>query len=306
MFKNNIELTKKAKDNKNEIFTSNWNHSSNYKLNTHNNENILYRNKFFKDTPIRDILLDKNKKFKGVILPSIKTPKLIINRNIVNENKNSKTSPLSKIGNDIIENKNINYEMKNELFTEKTNLFKDIKVNTNSNYINDNTQATTIATNSTKKYNYSNNNNIKNINEDSGKYGMDLITVESTTNNNIIIPILTMRRPVSNVNKGRDDYNNFNENENIIGDNKKNENSRNIENKKLINFCNNSRNKNCKSQEIKGRFNASMKNKPIFNLFPGMQKLLPNYHKIKIEKGMPNIKLVNSLHQKFKNDNNII
>ena len=104
--------------------------------------------------------------------------------------------------------------MKNELFTEKTNLFKDIKVNTNSNYINDNTQATTIATNSTKKNNYSNNNNIKSINEDSGKYGMDLITVESTTNNNIIIPILTMRRPVSNVNKGRDDYNNFNENEN--------------------------------------------------------------------------------------------
>ena len=38
-----------------------------------------------------------------------------------------------------------------------------------------------------------------------------------------------------------------------------------------------------------------MKNKPIFNLFPGMQKLLPNFHKIKIEKGMPNIKLVNSL-----------
>ena len=301
MVKNTIDLTKKVKENKNEILSSNWNHKSNYKLNTHNNENVLYRNKFFKNTPLRDTLLNKNKIVKGIILPDIKTPKLIINRNIINENKHSKTSPLSKIENDIVENKIINCEMKNDLFMEKTNLFKDIKVNTNSNYINDNTQATTIVTNSTKKNNFSKNNNFKSINEDSNQYGMDLITVESTANNNIIIPILTMRPPISNINKGKDVYNNYNGN--IIGDNEKNENIEN--NKKIINFYNNSRNKICKSQEIKGRFYASMKNKPIFNLFPGMQKMLPNFHKIKIEKGMPNIKLVNSIHQKFKNDNNI-
>ena len=62
------------------------------------------------------------------------------------------------------------------------------------------------------------------------------------------------------------------------------------------------RNKNCKSQEVKGRFNASIKNKEIYNFFPimNMQKLIPNFHKIKIEKGMSDIKLGNS----FKNNEN--
>ena len=86
-----------------------------------------------------------------------------------------------------------------------------------------------------------------------------LLVLNLVTNNNIIIPILTMNPPVSNINKGKDVHNNINENENIT---KNNENKEKIESKKeLINFYNNSKNKNCKSQEIKGRFNASMINK---------------------------------------------
>ena len=70
--------------------------------------------------------------------------------------------------------------MKNDLYTEKANLFKDIKINSNYNHINDNIQSTTISINSTKKYIFSKNNNIKNINKDSSQYGMDVISVESS------------------------------------------------------------------------------------------------------------------------------
>ena len=33
-----------------------------------------------------------------------------------------------------------------------------------------------------------------------------------------------------------------------------------------------------------------MKNKEIYKVFLGIQKIMPNFHKIKIEKGMANIK----------------
>ena len=195
-----------------------------------------------------------------------------------------------------------NKEIKNDLFSGKTNFFKNIKLNTNSNYLNDNTQSTTIATNSTKKYSSSKiNNNIQSLNEDTSQFSMGLISGGSTTNNNIIIPILTMRRPASNFNNGGGIIYNFNEKNGI---NKKNENlDNNIE---LINYnkIKNERNKISKSQEIKRRFNASMKNKEIYNIFPGMQKLIPNFHKIKIEKGMSNIGLGNSLNKKISVDYN--
>ena len=78
---------------------------------------------------------------------------------------------------------------------------------------------------------------------------------------------------------------------------------RNVKNE-LIRISQSDRNKVCKSQEIKGRFSASMKNKNINNLFPEMQKFIPNFHKIKIEKGMFNTKLGNSLTKKISFENN--
>ena len=204
--------------------------------------------------------------------------------------------------------------MKNDAFSENTHIFKNIKLNTNSNYLNDNTQTTTIATNSTKKYTFSKVNNKQSLNEDSSQYnvGMGLISAGSTTNNNIIIPILTMRRPASNFNSGGGILQNFNENNNngiILNRKKDSIENNNNDNDELFNLgkFKNLRNKNCKSQEMKGRFNASMKNKEIYNLFPimQMQKLIPNFHKIKIEKGMTNIKLGNSLQNNNDNINNI-
>ena len=241
-------------------------------------------------------------RYKGVILPEIKTPNL--NRENNNDNLNNKiSSHFSKSPNEAF----INKDNKKDLFIGKTNFYKNIKLNTNSNYLNDNTQTTTIATNSTKKYSSSKINNIQSLNEDSSQYSMGLISAGSTTNNNIIIPILTMRRPASNFNNGGGIIHNFNENgNNNIGLNKKCENLEN--NIELLNFSRNrkDRNKICKSQEIKGRFNASMKNKEIYNLFPAMEKLVPNFHKIKIEKGMTNINIGNNLSKKisFEFNNN--
>ena len=53
-----------------------------------------------------------------------------------------------------------------------------------------------------------------------------------------------------------------------------------------------------------------MKNKEVFNILSGVQKLIPNFHKIKIEKGMTsNNKLINSYSKKitydYKSKNNI-
>ena len=288
LLKSRIDLTKKIKGNKNEQISSNWNHSANFKLNTHNNENYYFKNKFLKNTPLRDKVMNDTNRFKGVILPDIKTPNLNPNRD------NNISSNFTKSPNEI--NKN-----KNDLFSEKTNFFKNIKLNTNSNYLNDNTQTTTIATNSTKKYTSSKVNNIQSLNEDSSQFSMGLIPAGSTTNNNIIIPILTMRRPASNFNNGGGMLHNFNEHCNNFGLNKQNENLENNGEIFNISKSKNIRNKICKSQEMKGRFNSSMKNKEIYNLFPGMQKLMPNFHKIKIEKGMFNI-----LNQKlsFEYNNN--
>ena len=300
--RNKNDLITKIKDKKGEEFSSYWNHSSKFKLNTHNNENYFFKNKFSKNTPLRDKLMNDINKYQGVILPEIKTPNL--NRGNNNDNLNNKiSSNFWKSPNEII----INKDIKNN-FSGKTNFYKNIKINTNSNYINDNTQTTTIATNSTKKCSSSKINNIQSLNEDSSQYSMGLISAGSTTNNNIIIPILTMRRPASNFNNGGGIIHNFNENgNNNLGLNKKGENLEN--NIELFNYsrARKERNKICKSQEIRGRFNASMNNKDINNVFPSMQKLVPNFHKIKIEKGMANINLGNTLSKKisFEFNNNL-
>lgn len=307
MLKNRIDLTKKIKENKTEGMTSNWNRSANFKLNTLNNENYLLKNKFIKSTPLRDKLIGDKNNNNRIILPDIKTPNL--HREPVNLNVNNNISYFAKSPQDLFRKHN------NELYSDKTNFFKNIKLNnvvntnTNSNYLSEITQTTTIATNSTKKFISSKINGIQNINEDSSHYGMNLIPGGSTTNNKIIIPMLTIRRPASNFNIGGEAaLQNLNEKDSNIRMNKKTDNIENNNELFQIGNYKNIRNKICKSQEIKGRFNASMKNKEIYNLFPGMQKLIsPNFHKIKIEKGMTNINLGNSLNKKktldFSNNN---
>ena len=311
LLKSRTDFSNKAKDNKIEGITSNWNHASNVKLNTHGNDYYLYKNKFIKSTPLKDKLInDLNKnKMNTIILPDIKTPN-IHRENInlkINNNNNNNISDYSKSPQDIFSKNN------NELYSDNTNIYKNIKINnvisTNNNYLSyNNTPTTTIATNSSKKFISSKIKNNPNLNED--QYGMGLISGASTTNNNIIIPILTIKHPANKFNSGGGMIHNINDKENTIfnsiGINKKTDNNEN--NIDLFNICKykNLRSKICKSQEIKGRINYSMKNKEIYNLLPGMQKLIiPNFHKIKIEKGMTNINLgiplTTKKHTNFQN-----
>ena len=297
LVKNRIDISNNLKENKNILFNSNWNHASNFKLNIHTNENIMHKDKFLKNTPLRDKLTNESNKMRGIILPNIKSP--IFNREIKDLSIN--TPNLTKTPKLIFSN---TIEPKCDYADDRTSFFKNIKINkiinANSNYFSDNTQATTIATNSTKKFNSSKANNMQSVNGDSSQYGMNLISTTSSTNNNIIIPILTMRRPASNFNCGGGILHSFNNNEVKFGKN----NDKNEINCELNNLNNDvKRSKVCKSQEIKGRFSASMKNKNINNLFPEMQKFIPNFHKIKIEKGMFNTKLGNSLTKKISFEN---
>ena len=70
------------------------------------------------------------------------------------------------------------------------------------------------------------------------------------------------------------------------------------------------RNKNINIKEIIKSNNISLKFKEKNNLLSGVQKLIPNFHKIKIEKGMNNNNiLLNSFSRKisydYKSKNNI-
>ena len=149
LIKNRVDISNNIKENKNILFNSNWNHASNYKLNIHTNENILHKDKFLKNTPLRDKLTNENNNMiRGIILPNIKSP--ILNREMKNLTNNI-TPNLTKTPKLIFSN---TIEPKIEYTDDRTSFFKNIKlnrvINANSNYLSDNTQATTIATSSTK------------------------------------------------------------------------------------------------------------------------------------------------------------
>ena len=133
---------------------------------------------------------------------------------------------------------------------------------------------------------------------------MNLISGGSTPNNNIVIPLLTLKHPLNQSNNGEKNGINLKENENIK--NEKCENKIDIIN---MNLSHNSRNKNNKSRELKGKINISMKNKELYNLFSEVQKYVPNFHKIKIEKGIDNNNLLKSYSKKisydYKSKNNL-
>ena len=195
--------------------------------------------------------------------------------NIKSQNLYERKSGTSKISIDPINDlKNINF------------LSNKVQNMNSNNNINDNTQATTYITYSTKKFSSSKLNNMKSMNNDLTQFGMGLISGGSTTNNNIIIPILTKARPESNFNCSGGIIKNFNENFEINGKNKTIDNNKDTRQNK----SRNARKKICKSQEVQKRINASMKNKELYKIFPDILKIMPNFHKIKIEKGMTNIK----------------
>ena len=204
---------------------------------------------------------------------------------------------------------------------EKVNLqnAKNTYINNNINSTND----TSAFTHSSKKYFSPRAIYTQNYTEDLSKFRIGLLSAGSSCNNNVIIPMIPFRRPVSNFNFGAGQlWNNFeNKNNNIKEKNEEeNDEKKNIKEKekdenkndKEINKDNSKNNYNIynkmnsaltnNKQEMKKRLELFQSKKDINNLYIGLDKMITKLHKIKIEKGMMNSGIVNSLNKKFSRD----
>ena len=297
-----------------------WSNTSNSsQLNKKTYENLFYKKTFDKYEPIREKLINNNK--SNNVLPDLQKQNYNIN------NLRSKSIEKSNQIQNINKNKNTN----------------------NINHINSITNDTSAFTHSSKKYFSPKGIYTQNYSEDLSKFRMGLLSAGSSSNNNIIIPMMPMLRPASNFNFGggqlwnnleknnldekNEDINmnnnNINMNNNIeekdeiynnnININKENneeiDNNNNkeikidlINNKKNYNVYNKTnsatRNKQIpfKHTEMKKRLELFKSKNDINNLYLGMDKMITKLHKIKIEKGMMNSGIVNSLNQKLNND----
>ena len=284
----------------------------NKKINTY--ENLFYKKTFDKYVSVRDKLFPENK--NGIVLPDLK--------NINNSNNHFNNFESLNIKKPFT-SKKMNLR---SISTDKAKFQKNINLHSITN-------DTSAFTHSSKKYFSPGGMLNQNYTEDLSKFRMGLLSAGSTSNNNIIIPMIPIRRPVSNFNFGGGQlWNNF-ENNNIninnnniidkvanINDDKNTNINNNLKkeedeiifdpefNKKdsispkrnynIYNKSNNNatRNKSFKSQDLKKQYEAN----DINNLYIGMDKMITKLHKIKIEKGMMNSGIVNSLNKKFNND----
>ena len=219
--------------------------------------------------------------------------------------------------------------------TDKAKIQQNININSITN--ND----TSAFTHSSKKYFLPGAFGSQNYTEDLSKFRMGLLSAGSTSNNNIIIPMIPMRRPVSNFNFGGGQlWNNFEnntknmmekaanineeKNTNINNNLKKEENeiildaelnkkglnlnpinpkkSYNIYNKPNNNNISIAKTRSLKPQDMKKQFDSFPIKNDTNNVYIGMDKMITKLHKIKIEKGMMNLNIVNSLNKKFNND----
>ena len=291
-----------------------WNNSPpNKKINTY--ENLLYKKTFDKYVSVRDKLIPTNKTSNndGIILPNLK--------NINNINNNYQSINIKK---------SLNAPKLNlrSLSTDKAKLQQNMNINSITN-------DTSAFTHSSKKYFSPIGLGIQNYTEDVSKYRMGLFSAGSSSNNNVIIPMIPIRRPVSNFNFGGGQLWNNIENINITNKNimekdmkvdedknvnkyleKENDNNLdkefpkkelkiNINNsKKNYNIynklSNDKRNNNLKSQDMKNQLEVLTIKNDINNLY--LDKMKNKLHKNKIEKGMMNYDIMNGLNQKLNND----
>ena len=311
---------------------------SNSQFNKKTYENLFYKKTFDKYVPIRKKLISNDNKTSNNdnktngILPDLQSQ----NYTNIDNFKNIKSSIPSKNN---LRSKSID-KAANPQQNKNSNMNTKItnnKNNNNNNNIN-NTNDTSAFTHSSKKYFSTRAIYTQNYTEDLSNFRMGLLSAGSSCNNNIIIPMLPFRRPVSNFNFGvgqlwnnlENSCNNSNINNkenskeknlesNGIKDDKGNNNEEQIEtNKNEINneFSNNKRNYNIynkvnsatrnnkpfKHSEMKKRLELFQSKNDINNLYIGMDKMITKLHKIKIEKGMMNSGIVNSLNKKFNRD----
>ena len=298
-----------------------WNSSPfNKKINTY--ENLFNKKSTDKYITIRDKLVSDNK--NGIFLPDLK--------NINNSNNNFKNFESLNIKKPFSNSKKMNLR---SISTDKAKFQQNININSMTN-------DTSAFTNSSKKYYSPIGIGNQNYTEDLSKFRMGLLSAGSSSNNNIIIPMIPMRRPVSNFNFGGGQLWNFEnttkninnknsidkavafdeeknkninnnlkkEEEEIIFNSEFNKQELNINtnnSKKNYNIYNkgkpnNSRNKSFKSQDMKKQYEPFPMKNDINNIYIGMDKMISKLHKIKIEKGMMNSGILNSLNKKFNSD----
>ena len=212
-------------------------------------------------------------------------------------------------------NKNNSEELNNKQNINKGNIY-----NQKINIKNDDTPSSGSTLAYSKKYN-SNSINNQNMTEDhNNKFRMGLLSAfpNSNNNNNIIIPLLPIQRPLSNFNLGGGQLweNIDNINKNTINSIKIEQNSKHTNiNKKIINnniniidknrICNDMRHKIGTAPSQKREFNyfsnndkeKNMINKNYSNIFNNISTYGPKFHQIKIDKSLMNNKLSDSLNK---------
>ena len=264
-------------------------------LNSHNHNNL---------NNLKETLFTKYNKIGGINHNQIKDP-------FKKEQKciSAFDSMLASTKNNTEELNNLQNLNKNMVYNQK----KNIK---NYNFNDDTPSASTLAY--SKKYN-SNSTNNQNMTEDhNNKFRMGLLSAFSNSNNNIIIPIIPIQRPLSNFNLGGGQLweNIENLNKNTVNSVKIEQNNKQLNmNKKLINniniieknkICNDMRNKigtapGQKRNEFNYFFNNDKEkniiNKNYSNIFANMNNFGPKFHHIKIDRSLMNNKFADSLNK---------
>ena len=274
---------------------------SNSQFNTKTYENIIYKKTYDEYVPIHEKLInDKRKSEPKGILTDFQVQSY--------NTRDIKTSMTLK------------NNMRSKSIDKKiSQINKNANLNNNINNINS-TNDTSDFTHSSKKYSSPRVIYTQNYTEDLSKFRMGLLSAGYSCNNNIIIPMMPFRRPVSNFNFGAGQlWNNFEkgntnnnkentEEKNEIKENKENDNDNNENNNKKNYFIYDKvssatrNNKPFRHTEMKKRLELFQSKKDINNLYIGMDKMITKLHKIKIEKGMMNSGIVNSLNKKFNRD----
>ena len=242
--------------------------------------------------------------------------KIGINHNQLKDPFKKEQKCISAFDSMINSNKNNTEELQNLQNINNYKIYNQKKSIKNYNFNDDTPSASTLAY--SKKYN-SNSTNNQNMTEDhNNKFRMGLFSAFSNSNNNIIIPMIPIQRPLSNFNLGGGQLweNIENLNKNTVSSVKLEQNNKQLNlNKKLINniniieknkICNDMRNKigtapGQKRNEFNYFFNndkeKNMINKNYSNIFGNMNNFGPKLHHIKIDRSLMNNKFADSLNK---------
>ena len=187
---------------------------SNSQVNKKTYENLFYKKTFDKYVPVREQLIGEKR--NSNIMPELNTQQSL-KASITNRN-NLRSKSIEKVN------------------IQKA---KNTYINNNINSTND----TSAFTHSSKKYFSPRAIYTQNYTEDLSKFRIGLLSAGSSCNNNVIIPMIPFRRPVSNFNFGAGQlWNNF-ENKNNI---KENDEEENVEKNNIKEKENKNENKNDK------------------------------------------------------------